>query len=172
MATIQNAIRSLYGRNASGLRSLLWAAIFPVMIAAPCAPGQAQEPGALPLNILRAPGPVAIDGKLNDWVLTAPVSYEMDPTAFDHRVRTYAMWDDEHLYLAYFVRDASPMKNAGSDPAGAFKTGDALHLYLSTDSAPATQRSEGGPKDFHVLMTIQQGKPVVYAFRQQKAGGD
>jgi len=140
------------------------------MLPALGASGRAAEPGALPLNILRAPGPVVIDGKLNDWVLTAPVSYEMDSTALDNRARTYAAWDDQYLYLAYVVRDASPMKNAGCDPSGAFKTGDALHLYLSTDSDPATKRSEGGPKDFHVMMAIQQGKPLVYAFRQQKAG--
>ena len=125
---------------------------------------------SLPLNIVRAPGAVAIDGRLDEWVLTAPVSYEVDPMAFDHRVRTYAMWDEEYLYLSYVVRDASPMKNAGSDPGGAFKTGDALHLYLSTDASPATGRTEGGPGDFHLLMTVQQGKPAVFGFRQQKAG--
>ena len=170
MANIQNAVQRLDGRKTGGFGTLPWAATFLVTIAALCAPGWAQEHEALPLNILRAPGPVVIDGKLNDWVLTAPVSYEVDPAAFDHRVRTYAAWDDQYVYLAYIVRDASPMKNTGSDPAGAFKTGDALHLYLSTDSDPATKRSEGGPKDFHVLMTIQEGKPVIFGFRQEKAG--
>lgn len=161
MEAIPNQIRSLCGRDASAFRRVLGALTFLVMLAALGVPTQAQEPGGLPLNILRAPGPVVIDGKLNDWVLTAPVSYEMDATALDHRVRTYAAWDDQYLYLAYVVRDASPMKNAGSDPSGAFKTGDALHLYLSTDSEAATQRSEGGPKDFHILMAMQQGKPIV-----------
>lgn len=167
MASIQNQIRGFCGRSPHGLR--LWAVTF-LVIAAMCAPGWAQEQKELPLNILRAPRPVVLDGKLDDWVLTAPVSYEMDPTALDHRVRTNAAWDDQFLYLAYVVRDASPMKNAGSDPSGAFKTGDALHLYLSTDAEVATKRNEGGPKDFHVIMAMQQGKPVVYAFRQAKAG--
>ncbi|MFA6292317.1 MAG: hypothetical protein WC637_11075, partial [Victivallales bacterium] len=155
-------------RNKVSLRNFLLLVTFLVMSAVLCMSGLAQ--GELPLNILRAPGPVVIDGKLDDWVLTAPVSYGMDSKAFDNRVRTYAAWDDEYLYLAYVVRDASPMKNAGSDPSGAFKTGDALHLYLSTDSDPVAPRSEGGPNDFHILMTVQQGKSVVYAFRQQKPG--
>ena len=74
------------------------------------------------------------------------------------------------VFSPLVVRDASPMKNAGSDPGGAFKTGDALHLYLSTDASPATARTEGGPNDFHLLMTVQQGKPVVFGFRQKKTG--
>jgi len=132
---------------------------------------QAAEP-ATAMNILRAPGPVTIDGKLNDWVLNAPVSYEVDPTAMDQKVKTYAMWDDQHLYLAYVVRDVSPMKNAGNDPSAAFKSGDALHFYFSTSQAVDAKTGDGGSEDYHVLMTMQAGKPVIFGFRQQKAGVD
>ncbi|HEY3397593.1 MAG TPA: FlgD immunoglobulin-like domain containing protein [Armatimonadota bacterium] len=127
-------------------------------------------PADLPLNFVRAPGAVTIDGKLNDWVLAAPVNYEVDPAAPDRSVRTYAMWDDQYLYLAYAVRDSSPMKNAGSDPGRAFKTGDSLHFYLSTSPTVASASAEGGPTDFHVLMSVLQGQPVVFAYRQQAPG--
>lgn len=124
----------------------------------------------VPLNFVRTQKPVVIDGKLDDWTLTAPVTYEVDAAATDRTVQTYAMWDDQNLYLAYRVHDASPMKNAGNDPSSAFKTGDALHFYLSTDPEVAAHQAEGGLRDFHVLMTMQQGRPVIFAFRQQKAG--
>ncbi|MEI6521321.1 MAG: sugar-binding protein, partial [bacterium] len=128
--------------------------------------------GPLPLNFLRAAQPVVIDGKLNDWVLNAPVSYEVDPNAFDQKVKTYAMWDDQNIYLAYVVRDSSPMKNSGDDPSAAFKSGDSLHFYMSTDNDPKGKSATGGLNDYHILMTIQKGKPVIFAFRQQKAGVD
>lgn len=133
-------------------------------------PAYCAEGELAPINIIRAPGVVTVDGHLDDWVQTAPVSYEVDSTAFDQRVHTYAMWDDKNLYLAYVVRDTSPMKNGGNDPAGAMKSGDTLHCYFSTDPKPVTTRSNGGPHDFHVLMTVQEGKPVIFAFRQEKAG--
>ncbi|HUU31971.1 MAG TPA: hypothetical protein VMY69_07740, partial [Phycisphaerae bacterium] len=132
-----------------------------------------------PLIFLRAPGPVAVDGNLNDWTLTAPVTLEVDPNASDKSAACYAMWDDQSLYLAYVVRDASPMANAGNDPSAAFKSGDTVHFYLGTDD-PGTpppgplpkpvEGANGGPNDYHVLMTVQQGKPVVFAFRQKKPG--
>ena len=126
--------------------------------------------GELPLNFLHAPGPVTIDGNLNDWILTAPVAYEVDPSAQDRSVKTYAMWDDENIYLAYVVRDSSPMMNSGDDPSRAFKTGDSLHFYLSTSPQVESKSATGGPQDYHVLMSVMQGKPVVFAFRQAKPG--
>ncbi len=126
--------------------------------------------GEVPLNFVRAPGAVVIDGKLDDWVLSAPVTYEVDPSAQDRSVRTYAMWDDQSLYLAYVVRDSSPMKNSGDDPSRAFKTGDSLHFYLSTSREVEGKSPNGGPEDYHVLMSVLGGRPVVFAFRQAKAG--
>ena len=138
------------------------------------AAGNAGAAGTPPveLNIVRASKPVVIDGKLDEWVQTAPVSYEVDPTTMDQKVKTYAMWDDQNLYLAYVVRDASPMKNGGNDPSAAFKSGDALHLYFSTSKETAANSGDGGPQDYHVLMTMQGGKPVIFAFCQQKAGSE
>ena len=91
------------------------------------------EDSGIGMNIVPAPKKVVIDGNLNDWTLTAPVNYCVDPNSFDQRVKTYAMWDEQNLYLAYEVRDTSPLKNNGSDPTSAFKTGDSMHFYLSTD---------------------------------------
>ncbi len=128
--------------------------------------------GPPPLNFIRADKPVVIDGKLNDWALNAPVSYEVDPNAFDQKIKTYAMWDDQNIYLAYVVRDASPMKNSGDDPSAAFKSGDSLHFYFSTDTEVKGKSANGGVNDYHILMTIQKGKPVIFAFRQAKTGVD
>ena len=132
----------------------------------------ADDGEQLVLNFLRAPKTVAIDGRIDDWVLTAPVSYEVDPNAFDQKVKTHAMWDGRFLYLAYVVRDSSPLKNASDDPSAAFKGGDSLHFYVSTAKAPEAAGAEGGPEDYHFLMALQRGAPVVFAFRQRKAGVD
>ena len=142
------------------LSALLLAVLLPCL---------AQGP-EVPLNFVHAPGPVVIDGKLDDWVLTAPVTYDVDSNASDRKVKTYAMWDEQNLYLAYVVRDASPMKNSGDDPSRAFKTGDSLHFYFSTAQQVAAKQSDGGPEDYHVLMAMLGGKPSIFAFRQKKAG--
>ncbi len=128
------------------------------------------EDSGIGMNIVPAPKKVVIDGKLDEWTLTAPVNYCVDPNSFDQKVKTYAMWDDQNLYLAYEVRDSSPLKNNGSDPTSAFKTGDSMHFYLSTDKELKTKRAEGGPSDYHVLMSVLDGKPLVYCFREKKSG--
>lgn len=149
------------------MRAFVW-----MLLLCACLPALAVIDAPPPLHILTADRPVVIDGKLDEWTLTAPVSYEVDASSFDQTARTYAMWDAQHLYLAYVVRDASPLKNAGDDPSAAFKTGDSLHFYLNAGGETATTREEGGPQDFHVIMTMQREKPVVFAYRQRKAGVD
>jgi hypothetical protein len=134
------------------------------------AQGRLENGAMAPLHFIRAQRPVTIDGKLADWTLTAPVAYEVDANAEDRSVHTYAMWDDAHLYLAYVVRDATPMKNAGDSPANAFKTGDTLHFYLSTSATLTATKRDGGPDDYHILMTMLKGQPAVFAFREKKAG--
>ena len=145
----------------------------PALLACCLGASWGQSPaGAPPFHFVRAPGAVVIDGKLDDWVLSAPVSYEVDANAQDRLARSYGMWDDQYIYLAYVVQDSTPMKNTGDDPSRAFKTGDSLHFYFSTDAEASTTRTTGGMRDFHVLMTMQRGKPVIFAFRERKAGTD
>ena len=96
-------------------------------------PGQRES-----LPVVRATGPVEIDGQLDDWreavgFLTAR---DDSPTAAEW-VDGRMMFDDRHLYIAAHVGDPMPMRNA-CDPAidpGFGWRGGGLQVRLSTDRA-------------------------------------
>lgn len=65
------------------------------------------------IQVLPAPGPVTIDGKDNDWDLSAGIWSYNDPTLVNkYSVWTHLMWDDKGVYLLSRYHDLSPMKNA------------------------------------------------------------
>lgn len=71
----------------------------------------------------------------------------------------------EHLWLLAEVDDPSPWKNAGSDPKLAFKTGDALDLFLGPERPDRTTPIAG---DIRVLIAPREKGPVVMAYRPIK----
>ncbi|HSI86493.1 MAG: FlgD immunoglobulin-like domain containing protein, partial [Candidatus Methylacidiphilales bacterium] len=65
------------------------------------------------ITVVPAPGPVVIDGKDNDWDLSAGILSYNDPTLVNkYGVWTHVMWDDKGIYLLLRYNDSSPMKNA------------------------------------------------------------
>lgn len=65
------------------------------------------------IQVLPAPGPVTIDGKDNDWDLSAGIWSYNDPTLVKkHSLWTHLMWDGKGIYLLGRYGDPSPMKNA------------------------------------------------------------
>jgi len=59
-----------------------------------------------------APGKVTIDGKLDDWDLSARIWVYVEPeTAAQRSVRFAVMYDAEALYLSADVRDDTPIMN-------------------------------------------------------------
>lgn len=67
------------------------------------------------LQALPAPGPVVIDGKTNDWDLSAGVWSYNDPTVVDqYSLWTHLMWDDKGVYFLARFNDPNPMKNEAS----------------------------------------------------------
>lgn len=65
------------------------------------------------INVLPAPGEVVIDGKDDDWDLSAGIWSYNDPTLVKkHSVWTHLMWDAKGVYLLGRYSDPSPMKNA------------------------------------------------------------
>ena len=59
-----------------------------------------------------APGPVKIDGRLDDWDLSGQLfMYVMQETSEMQSARFAIMYDKDNLYLSAVVRDPSPMMN-------------------------------------------------------------
>ncbi|WP_269523330.1 FlgD immunoglobulin-like domain containing protein [Coraliomargarita parva] len=59
------------------------------------------------------PAPVTIDGKENDWDLSAGIWSYNDPTLVDkYSVWSHVMWDDKGVYLLMRYTDDTPLKNA------------------------------------------------------------
>ncbi|HEX3133474.1 MAG TPA: FlgD immunoglobulin-like domain containing protein [Planctomycetota bacterium] len=67
------------------------------------------------IQVVPAPGPVVIDGKIGDWDLSAGVWSYNDPTVVERfSVWTHLMWDDKGVYLLARYSDLTPMKNAAA----------------------------------------------------------
>ena len=65
--------------------------------------------------VVPAPGPVVIDGKIDDWDLSGGVWSYNDPTIVDqYSVWTHLMWDAKGVYFLARFHDRSPMQNAAS----------------------------------------------------------
>ncbi len=65
------------------------------------------------IRVLPAPGTVTIDGRDDDWDLSAGIWSYNDPTLVKkHSVWTHLMWDGKGIYLLGRYNDPSPMKNA------------------------------------------------------------
>ena len=153
-----------------------------VLGAAPGNPlaGRGKTPGAPPdqvrRQVLSAPrltSPIVIDGDAADWPRHASrATMALDPDAEEYRGAARAAWDDEFLYTVFEVASGKPMRNAGDDPAMAFKTGDTVELFLSVNEHPLADRLPRGDKgdtakagDFRILMTLLRNtRPVVFGF--------
>jgi hypothetical protein len=108
-------------------------------------PPELKEPG-FPANrprfdtchIVRAPGPVTVDGDLSDWDNSGTFhSWCEPPFATTYQGRGCFMYDDRFLYLAAQVSDPFPMANV-MDPAEDGKVawkGGGVKVRLSTDPA-------------------------------------
>jgi len=108
-------------------------------------------------SIVRAPGRVTVDGDLDEFA-RAPASEMVIKD--DARGTARVMHDADNLYVAFEVKDSSPMANSGSDPIEAFKTGDTVHLYLG--KLPLRERPQAG--DVHLMFTRQQGKALAVGY--------
>jgi outer membrane protein assembly factor BamB len=85
-----------------------------------------------------APGPVTLDGDLQDWDRSGSIQSLYDPALADRFTATLAaMHDGEALYLAAHVLDDTPLVNA-HDPAVEPEIGwdgDAIQVRLTADAS-------------------------------------
>jgi hypothetical protein len=90
-------------------------------------------------EVVRAPGPVIIDGQLDEWDAAQPLPVDSReqilrggaswPGPEQASFTLYWMWDDDHLYVAARVRDPEHVQN---ETGPSVWRGDTLWLYFDT----------------------------------------
>ncbi|MHC1769963.1 MAG: FlgD immunoglobulin-like domain containing protein [Verrucomicrobiia bacterium] len=127
---------------------------------------QAEDQGGRARNkrifIVPPPGPVAIDGRLDDWDVSGQIEvFVTQETAGTMSARIAAMFDEEALYLSGDFRDPTPMMNQHDPLVNAEKAwdADALQFRLVLDPKlgfPIHESSLDNPKPnpaiCHMLM--------------------
>lgn len=138
--------------------------------------GRSAPPDAVLRQVLSAPrltAPIVVDGDAGDWPGSAGrAKMALDPDADEYCGDARAAWDAEFLYVVFEVASGKPMRNAGDDPATAFKAGDTVELFLSVNEHPLADRVPRGANldtaksgDYRILMTLLRNtRPAVFGF--------
>jgi hypothetical protein len=122
-----------------------------------------------PIRMVRAKGPMAVDGDLKDWDMTAPATI----TAGGGRGAKVALvYDDAKLYAAFEVSGSGPMRNNGKDFALLFKTGASCEVFLGADTAADPRRAKPVPGDVRVLFSVMDGQPVCVVYEAVVRDGE
>ncbi len=78
-----------------------------------------------------------------------------------------ACFDQEHLYVAWQVKDKTAMKNIGQDDRLMFITGDCVDLMLRTSDSESKNPVAG---DLRVVISKQGDTPIAVIYEQVKPG--
>jgi len=86
------------------------------------------------LRIVPAPGPMTIDGKIDDWDLSGGIFAcdDVERLRDQFAVSFYAMYDKENLYLLLKVKDQTPLNNQQSSKGGHGFSGDCMQIRFIT----------------------------------------
>jgi len=102
-------------------------------------------------------------GRLNeDFSGTEILKYQKQDSA---AVRTAAAWDDQNMYLAWEVRDATPWLNAAKVPEQMYTGGDTVDFQIGTDPKADKKRGEAVRGDLRVSIGNFQGQPTAVLYR-------
>jgi hypothetical protein len=113
-------------------------------------------------TIARVAAPPTLDGRLTDWPAGDPLRVSVD-AARGAQVRT--AYDAEHLYVAWDVRDGSPLRNSASRVELAFKGGDAVDLMFRLPGAKLADLAVCAG-DLRLLITELGGTAKAVLYRQ------
>jgi len=83
--------------------------------------------------------------------------------------RTAIAWDEQTLYVAWEVKDATPWVNGADAPEFLYARGDTVDLQLGTDPKAPNDRKEAVLGDLRVSIGPFQGKPTVVVYRKAAA---
>jgi hypothetical protein len=125
--------------------------------------------GAKRYRVTQMAKPPTIDGEtLTDWPDRDPVTIHTSRNPMGKVVQLLQAklaFDDEHLYVAGYAMDNSPLANSFTDPAVLFQQGDAFDLHLGLNAQAPAERNEAAPGDVRLLFTQQNEKSTVMLFR-------
>ncbi len=119
------------------------------------------------IGIAWAASPPEVDGKLDDWDGIHPVLLRTDDGS---GAEIALARDADALYLAYRVRDRTPLLNKGTDWQKLFITGDCVDLMLATDPAADPRRIEPAAGDIRLLLGVFQDQPIAVLYRPVAPG--
>jgi hypothetical protein len=113
-------------------------------------------------------GGIAVDGSLDEWAapLFMPIHTTLDQATMKDVVdqRVAVAFNDEHLYVAAEIADASPLVNTAANLTNLFKFGDAVDVCLGVNAEASATRTGPVPGDIRVLITQVGDKPVAEVF--------
>jgi len=119
-------------------------------------------------KLARSVTSLKIDGDLAEWAGTPAVAQiYLDP---NHTARVRAAFDDDHLYLAYHVRDRMQLANGGSDWMTLFKTGSAVDFQIGTNPRAQVERAEAVKGDLRVIIAPFQGRNIAVLYKYVVSG--
>ena len=103
----------------------------------------ATESENLGTRVLPVPGKVVVDGKINDWDLSAGTFAcgDVENQRDAYAVWFHAMYDDKNLYVLSRWIDATPMNNPGQTIADYAFQGDCLQMRIITNAGTPDQRA-------------------------------
>ncbi len=126
---------------------------------------ESEDQGARARNkhlfIVPPPGPVVIDGRLDDWDLSGPIDIYVTRESFDTQgARIAAMYDQDAFYLSGEMNDPTPMMNRHDPKVNAEKAwdADAFQFRLVTNPKlpyPIHESSRDKPKPNPGICHIQ-----------------
>ncbi len=117
------------------------------------------------LTVRAAATPPALDGTLAGWQMDEGFAEVAGGAGVAGQAK--ALYDAEHLYLAWKVLDPSPLRNAGQDERLMFITGDCVDLMLRTTGATDAKPVAG---DFRLLLTVKGGQPLAVLYQPVAPG--
>ena len=83
----------------------------------------------------------------------------------DTTVRTAAARDDQNLYLAWDVRDATPWVNGAEQPENLYLSGDTVDFQLATDTKADVKRDKAVAGDLRLSIGNFKGTPTAVIYR-------
>ena len=126
-------------------------------------PARATESENFNIQVLPVPGKVAIDGKFDDWDLTAGIlaCSDMENLRDQYSMWYHTMYDAENLYILARWKDPTPLNNPGVKGDLAFQ-GDCLQFRTVTTDAAGKERTAHmtfwKPREGGDLMDIAYGR--------------
>jgi hypothetical protein len=84
----------------------------------------------------------------------------------DAAVRSAMAWDDQHLYVAWEVQDATPWTNSATEVESMYLEGDTVDLQLGTDPKASKERGEAVAGDLRLSIGNFKGTPSGVIYRR------